>query len=429
MLVKFHAVFKVMPLIIAFLMSQTGYSYKLGQGFTSALEVFTISMLLMVFLWRAVSGKKVFYKSFLDSRLYLYILASLVAVLTAWVLGVDRLNILLEFKSYTLYIAYIFILAAVIKEWRQFDFLVGSILLLSLIPIAYALMGAFNIENPLSERLQTVGWGPLNIYMGYIVPIFFLALCSFFKTQKVWLKGALGIYLGVVTYSAFLSQTRSGWIALAVGILLFTILIRKRIFVAISLFFVVAIFVYAPLGENAHLVARRRIIDETLVDPDRSLRKRFDRWENAWEVFKHYPITGTGWGSFFIPIGKGRLSNRSLPFLPRWHNSYLEILSQAGLFGLISFVWVWYTLLTHSFKEIIKKNGRCQELLIGLTCAVASCLVYAMGEQQFYRIETASLSWFLAGLLVAAVQLNRREREVSIVKIDGGNESAQSNSL
>jgi len=423
MFVKLHAALKVMPLIIVILMSQTGYSYKLGQGFTSVLEVLTISVLITVLLSRALSGKEVFYRTFLDWKLYVYSLVSLIAVITGVVFGVDKLNILLEFKSYTLYVVYVFILGTVIREWRQLNYLVGLILIMSLIPVVYALMGVFDIENPVAERLEVVHWGPLNIYMGYIVPLFFLAIYCFFKTRRIWLKVALGVYLGVVTYSIFLSQTRSAWIALAVGIVLFTIVGRRKIFIGVIVSLIFAILAYAPLGEKAGSVAKRRMIEETFLSPDHSLRTRYESWETAWSVFKRYPVTGTGWGSFFIELDDGQLSSRSLHFLPRWHNSYLEILSQAGLLGLISFLLVWYTLLTRAFKEILKRSSTDQELLIGLTCAVVSCLVYAMGEQQFYRIETACLTWFLVGLLVAAIQLKGGEKQARPLENHGNHKS------
>ena len=44
--------------------------------------------------------------------------------------------------------------------------------------------------------------------------------------------------------------------------------------------------------------------------------------------------------------------------------------------------------------------GQDRLILSGLISAVLSCFVYSFGEQQFYRIETASLSWFITGLLV-----------------------------
>ena len=100
------------------------------------------------------------------------------------------------------------------------------------------------------------------------------------------------------------------------------------------------------------------------------------------------------------------MSDTSLSILPRWHNSFFEILSQLGLLGVLTFYWIWIRLakLAMQARNLIEDN-KDNILLSGLIAAVLSCFIYSLGEQQFYRIEIASVSWFVAGLLVACVNI------------------------
>ena len=159
---------------------------------------------------------------------------------------------------------------------------------------------------------------------------------------------------------------------------------------------------YSPLGKHLEDVVTHRIVDETLK-PDHSLRDRYSRWDAAWATAKTYPFTGSGWGGLLHVTVDGTVGDTSISLLPLWHNSYLEIMSQLGFPGLLAFLMLWGKIIKVEGMSLFRSKQSAQSMLnTGLFVGVITCLIYALAEQQFYRIETASHTYFLAGLLLAA---------------------------
>jgi O-antigen ligase len=210
----------------------------------------------------------------------------------------------------------------------------------------------------------------------------------------------------------FLSQTRTGWAGLIAGSALFIFLTKKKIMaIAAGLILVIGL-VLSPVGEDVERVVKKRIIEQTM-NPDHSLRDRYSRWESAWATTTTYPFTGSGWGGLLPVAWDGSVGDTSTPLLPLWHNAYLELLSQLGVPGLLAFLLLWLRIVKIEGKNLYWfKQSKQLMLNMGIFVAVIACLIYALAEQQFYRIETASHTYFLAGLLLAGSNIMKNREEV-----------------
>lgn len=170
---------------------------------------------------------------------------------------------------------------------------------------------------------------------------------------------------------------------------------------------------FSPVGQTVETVVANRIVEQTL-NPDSSLRDRYSRWEAAWDTAKTYPFTGSGWGALLPVAWDGTVSDTSTPLLPLWHNGYLEILSQLGIPGLLVFLMLWGKIMKVEGMSLYRLPRLKQPTInMGLFVAVITCLIYALAEQQFYRIETASHTYFLAGLLLASRNVLNMETDLS----------------
>ena len=70
-------------------------------------------------------------------------------------------------------------------------------------------------------------------------------------------------------------------------------------------------------------------------------------WADAWRMFCAYPITGVGLGAFptaYPSFGRSSAQNERLETV---HNDYLQLLTDAGLVGVILLVWFLYEVLRH----------------------------------------------------------------------------------
>ena len=89
--------------------------------------------------------------------------------------------------------------------------------------------------------------------------------------------------------------------------------------------------------------AKRYVIRDSTPEQMRSLSGRVYAWENAYNAFKHSPVIGYGFATgtrYAIGSGTGFA-----------HNSFIEVLVNAGLLGflpfVILFVLVWLTLVRY----------------------------------------------------------------------------------
>ncbi len=107
---------------------------------------------------------------------------------------------------------------------------------------------------------------------------------------------------------------------------------------------------------------------------------RFIVWQGAWDIFKHYPIFGSGVETFAYSYYQFRPASHNLTsewdFLyNKAHNEYLNYLSTTGLVGFGTYMLVIGTFVFWSIKSILKKHTTNILLLILLSSYI-SYLIY-----------------------------------------------------
>jgi len=275
----------------------------------------------------------------------------------------------------------------------------------------YAVTGGMVIENIEYARLSVAGWGALNIFVGYILPMFFVSFGLLLRERKTPGKIFILTYMAIVIYVLILAQTRTGWVGIIAGTGLFIFMTKKKaIAVILSIILVVGLLL-SPYGERLEHTITKRIIEQTL-NPDHSLRERYSRWDGAWATVKTYPLTGSGWGGLLPVYEDDTVGDESTTLLPLWHNGYLELLSQLGFPGLLAFLILWFKILKAEGMNFFRSEPSSQVIVnLGIFVGLITCLIYALAEQQFYRIETASHTYFLAGLLLAGSNILNISKE------------------
>jgi O-antigen ligase len=392
-------------LIALFSLSGFNYHIKISDTVipTSFAEIVYFSLLVVMGLaW--VSNSKGFPKIGLEWPVRFYLIAALMGVVTAFYFNVSIINMIIEAKSYVVYIFYLYLVPFLLNEKKDVKKCLWVLVLFSIIPLVYVLP---NLKGMAAVEIKrgdiTKYWGPLNVLVGFISPVIFIALSLHLATPRMILKGSLLIFIILCLYIVFYSVTRTAWVSVFISSLLFAFLSKKKVYLGVALT-ILATFMLLTSAEQIKSIFKHRIIEQTIERQDSSLKNRLERWEIAKKTFKAYPLTGSGWGGYLARLKKNQ-EDEVLSGHPVWHNSFFEILSQLGLLGTLAFWWIWYKIFRIGFKAW--KNARDQKdkiVLSGLISAVTCILVYSFGEQQFYRIETASVSWLIVGLLVAYIK-------------------------
>lgn len=202
---------RYIPYVLALYIANTGFTFQYETGYqSSANEVLTVAILIIWLVRRMVAQESLSRRPYFSTNVKAFLLLSVVGILTAYFgFEVKPLNILTLFKSYTLYLFYLFLIPDCVRSEKELHNLLIFILIVSLLPLYYAVTGSMSIENIVEERLALTGC-TLNIFVGYILPVFFVAFGLLLQRGVRWQKFIILLYMCTVVYVLFLSQTRTG---------------------------------------------------------------------------------------------------------------------------------------------------------------------------------------------------------------------------
>ena len=208
-----------------------------------------------------------------------------------------------------------------------------------------------------------------------------ITACSLRAKPRGWqllltLAGA-----AAAVYTAFLSQTRGSFFALAWALVFLGLLsLRRRHFRARSVALsAVIVAIAAPLFWLANI----EVIEERLAEAqhdialyqegkaDTSIGARFEMWRFAWQEGSRYPLFGAGTAQLQADKD-GWHAAADLAAFGHLHNEFLDAFARRGLVGLavLLFLFVWPLVLYRRGEErdspdaaALRLAGRAQVLL------------------------------------------------------------------
>jgi O-antigen ligase len=192
--------------------------------------------------------------------------------------------------------------------------------------------------------------------------------------------GAVGCVAGIIA-----THSRGGTLGLAVAVVLFALLSRRKAIATICVLIgAAAMLLLAPTS------FWQRNETATLGAEDLSIMGRLEAWQVAGRIFEERPILGVGEGAFldawnqYAPIDSDRLFGHRYVA----HNLILEVLGTLGLVGLFGLMGLLLVCFWSAWKA---RNGE----LGGEARAVLAAMTGNFVCQMF---AGASSSWFLFAL-------------------------------
>ncbi|MFH1938426.1 MAG: O-antigen ligase family protein [Patescibacteria group bacterium] len=229
-------------------------------------------------------------------------------------------------------------------------------------------------------RLRAFYLSPNYLAM-YLSPILILSFYLYFLVQKKALKFLLILGYLLLSFVIYLTYSYGAWLGL-LGALFFLIFRQKR-FKITSIFLLIFIlfFIIQIPGQKF-----QSLLDFSYP----SLKSRLIIWQSAWEIIKDHPLNGIGPGMF----QKYYLDYQAKPYLewavPQPHNLFLAFWLQAGLIGLIGFIW----LLINFFRKIEPKQV-LGSILIG---AMIYILIHGLIDTTYWKNDLAVVFWLITAL-------------------------------
>jgi len=237
----------------------------------------------------------------------------------------------------------------------------------------------------------------LNTIIPFLVTIFF---------TKFRLKAVKFILVGLFTLlftCLIMTVSRGAWFgfmasALFLGVWIYSIGI---FFLLLTLFITITQPFYPALIKERMGSLFFGFDASGLGDAGSIERKIF--WQTGWNMFKSSPWIGLGLGTFMFNFES--FVAKTYRFGPAYaHNCYLQMLSELGLIGLVSFLAILVLFFYSGIKIIYKRQKTFSwYILLASLAAVLGYSVQMTVDTIFYNLDLGLLFWILLGLGVAAM--------------------------
>ncbi|MBM3251219.1 MAG: hypothetical protein FJZ11_00355 [Candidatus Omnitrophica bacterium] len=236
-----------------------------------------------------------------------------------------------------------------------------------------------------------------NDFACYLVTVIPFTLSLFFVKFRFKIFRLFIAALFILLLSCLiLTVSRGAWIAFIVLALFMSVwLIPLRLLLLLLVPAIIGSLTFFPSIVKERLSNFFIFLDNSGID-----RKII--WEAAWKMFMSRPWLGLGLGTFMFNFDKFVIKN--YPYGPSYaHNCYLQMGSEIGIIGLVSFL----SILGLFFYRGIKKLNHGQKtffwyVLMGSLAAILGYSVHMGVDTFLYSVDLGLLFWLILGMGVAA---------------------------
>ena len=336
----------------------------------------------------------------------------------------------------------------VINNFRDPTAASGVLWTIVLVGLVVASLGLLQYNGiHLIPQPEAVGDMPLstlgnpNFVAHYLEVVILLTVGLLPVRRRLWERFLLAVTLVVTCSHMVLTQSRGGWLATAVGLLVLFLARRKRFRWGTSP--VLAIVVVALLSPAVELVLNnvywgqdslndrfgriaKNSIDRALSSFERrdfSISQRRIVWADTFELIEEHFWLGVGPGNYelFLPAHRSVTRHRAWKELMggrtqvafRAHNEYLEVLAESGIFGLAALLWLLGTMLWVGYRFLKTQaddDSTSRAITSSCLAGLVATLVHSLFSFNLQDPTSAAHFWLLGGLLVA-VNKGREDKE------------------
>ncbi len=376
-----------------------------------------LAVLLLVFLWllRANNREENFRRTKIDAPLWLFVglaIVSCVFSIYKYVSFEETLRLLTM-------VGVLYLVVNNFDRWMSFRLAATVIIMgtaMSILGLSQYFLGLdhswWRPENFIASTYVNH-----NHFAGYLEMAIPLAIASTFalKREKISPVKLLSLRIGLIIAPVFmlvaflLSQSRGGWISLAISLLVMNIvLIKKKVLPKITLyvflFFIFIVVAYILSGTD-DIAQRLRSVEQ--INNESSLDGRIEMWKGSIEMIKANPLIGTGIGTFewgfprYRPEGLNVRANFA-------HNDYLDMMTEMGLLALPLMLWMIFSLISAglNWQDKTKTDkskssfGLLEGIMLGSAIGILSLSLHGLVDFNFHIPANMLTFSVLAGIIM-----------------------------
>lgn len=196
------------------------------------------------------------------------------------------------------------------------------------------------------------------------------------------------------------NATRGAWVATVVTLLIYAFIIAKNS--SRTLTVIVTILISLSVVTITVPQIHNRV--ESIGDmKGQSNSERLLLWKSAGQMFYDHPLTGVGFNKFHELYGSQYVSPLAKePNLPHAHNNFMNFLAETGIFGFISFSYLFLTILRNTYRRYATiPHG---DAYLAAFLATIGLLLHGLTEYDLAQKQVMNLYWLIIGIGYCSVQ-------------------------
>ena len=254
-------------------------------------------------------------------------------------------------------------------------------------------------ETAVRTRVYSI-FGSPNIMGDFMVLFVPMTAALAYYAEKPSQKVVAWLTTFCMCFACLFTMSRAAWVAMAVAIILFILLVDRRLFLLLAAG--LALLVLIPF-------VRTRIgflFTQDFIDANTN-GGRGGRWSLGLELLEASGVwTGVGHGMFG---GAVAMQNQVLDYVQYFYldNYYLKTLVETGYLGLGGFVIMLLGMIAASCRSICgtgkqwkAKQNRNYPLVCGMFCGLLGVLVHCFFENIFEEPYMMVYFWAIAAMIV-----------------------------
>ena len=266
-------------------------------------------------------------------------------------------------------------------------------------------------ETAVRTRVYSI-FGSPNIMGDFMVMFVPMTAALAYYAEKPKYKVLAWVAAFSMCFACLFTMSRGAWVAMALAIVLFILLVDRRLFLPLAAGLVLLVlvpFVRTRIGF---------LFTQDFVDANTN-GGRGGRWALGLELLEANGVwTGVGHGMFG---GAVAVQNKVLDYIQYFYidNYYLKTMVETGYLGLGAFILMQLGMIVTSCRSICRtgaqwkaKQSRNYPLVVGMFCGLCGVLVHCFFENIFEEPYMMVYFWAIAAMIVYFGFL-RKPQEVS----------------
>jgi len=260
-------------------------------------------------------------------------------------------------------------------------------------------------------------------YIALFLPV---ALCLFFSCKNRAARFYLACLMLVCSFSLILTMNRTSWVSIFVAIAILGFALQKKYLLFLLIGVCTLLFFLLP----AKFITQAKTITQVnqFFTSEKILGERLLCWKAAIAIIQDHPWLGIGPGKKNFrstyqqyaeavrnketprekePVHeqdqnrkrKRKIHTEDIERLSHAHNIFLHIWVESGIFGLLSFLWMFTTVFYAAIQSWrLSKAGYEKGLLLGIVAGLVSIFSHGLTDS-FWKKPDALFLWYLIGIL------------------------------